>query len=462
MMISRYSITAIALLGLALVAGCNGDSTTEPTPPSADDARSGGEMTIMNASSAAFSFPAPNLDGEAFNLHAEGDAAFEATFVTAPASVNAGLGPVYNNTSCISCHARDGRGRPPYSGENFSSMLFRISIPGTGSDGGPNPVPGFGGQLQNRSVFGVSAEGTISTTYIEQQGTFADGQSYTLRKPRYVVESSYRPTPAGMMISPRIAPPVVGLGLLEAVPESALLANADEADHDGDGISGRANYVWDVKEGKQAIGRFGWKANTPSLLQQAAAAYNNDMGITSTMFPLETCHGQPQCDTTSDDPEVDEQTLKAAAHYTATLAVPARRNLNNPQVQRGQVVFRAASCNRCHVETLQTGIAPNAPYLSNQTIHPYTDLLLHDMGEGLADNRPDYLANGREWRTQPLWGIGLTRIVNGHTFFLHDGRARDLMEAILWHGGEAEASRNYVQQLPRADRDALIAFLESL
>ncbi|MBX7218286.1 MAG: thiol oxidoreductase, partial [Candidatus Kapabacteria bacterium] len=258
MMISRYSITAIALLGLALVAGCNGDSTTEPTPPSADDARSGGEMTIMNASSAAFSFPAPNLDGEAFNLHAEGDAAFEATFVTAPASVNAGLGPVYNNTSCISCHARDGRGRPPYSGENFSSMLFRISIPGTGSDGGPNPVPGFGGQLQNRSVFGVSAEGTISTTYIEQQGTFADGQSYTLRKPRYVVESSYRPTPAGMMISPRIAPPVVGLGLLEAVPESALLANADEADHDGDGISGRANYVWDVKEGKQAIGRFGW------------------------------------------------------------------------------------------------------------------------------------------------------------------------------------------------------------
>lgn len=461
MITSRHRITTAALLGLALVAGCGNDSTTEPTPPTATDAHSGGETTIFNASSAAFSFPAPNLDGSAFNLHTEGDAAFEATFVTAPANVNAGLGPVYNNTSCIGCHARDGRGRPPLADENFSSMLFRISIPGADAQGGPNPVPGFGGQLQDRGVFGIPAEGKVNVTYIDRQGTFADGLPYTLREPRYVVASSYRPIPAGMMISPRVAPPVFGLGLLEAIPESALLANADPSDQNGDGISGRANYVWDAQADRTTIGRFGWKAGAPSLLQQAAAAYNNDMGITSTMFKLETCHGQTQCDTSSDDPEVDLQTLKAAAHYTATLAVPARRGLNDTRVQRGEVVFRAANCNRCHMETLQTGVAPNAPYLSNQTIHPYTDLLLHDMGDELADNRPDYLADGREWRTPPLWGIGLTRIVSGHTFFLHDGRARDLMEAILWHGGEAATARNYVQQLPRADRDALIAFLES-
>ena len=261
---------------------------------------------------------------------------------------------------------------------------------------------------------------------------------------------------------PRVGPPVFGRGLLEAIPEETILALADEEDADGDGISGKANYVWDPVSEQTVLGRFGLKANSPNLLVQSAAAYHMDIGITNEVFPEESSFGQPQADELGDDPELEDGALEAVTFYVQTLAVPNRRNVSAPEVESGQLVFAQAGCASCHVPTLRTGPSEVSPVLANQIIHPYTDMLLHDMGPGLADDRPDFHASGTEWRTPPLWGIGMTRLVNGHTNFLHDGRARNLLEAIIWHGGEAQAARDYVADLPEEELDALLAFLRSL
>ncbi len=449
------------LVGLMTLLGACNDPGIGASPAD-EDVPAGGATTLYLATSTAFSTPAPNLSAAGLELHRQGDVGFEAVFVTSPATVNGGLGPVYNNTSCASCHVRDGRGRPPGPGEVMASMLFRVSIPGQAADGGPLAVPGFGLQLQERGIFGVEPEAAIVIQYTDSIGRFADGTTYRLRVPRYIAHRSYRPLPADMMISPRVASPVFGLGLLEAVPEAGILALADEADRDGDGISGRANQVWDATAGRWVLGRFGWKANVPTLLQQTAAAYNNDMGITSSMFPVESCHGQPQGEGYEGEPEISDGVLRATAYYTQTLGVPARRNVRNPDVRRGEALFREANCSGCHRPLLLTGMLEGVPEVSGQRIAPYTDLLLHDMGAALADERPDYLASGSEWRTPPLWGIGLTQVVSGHTYFLHDGRAQSLLEAIMWHGGEAERSREFFRKLSRSDRDAVIAFLQSL
>ena len=343
-------------------------------------------------------------------------------------------------------------------------MLFRVSLPNPESDGtqGPVPVPGFGTQLNNRAIFGVAPEGTVTINYTEGELTTSDGAKVYLRTPNYEIKDTYQPLPDDVEISPRVAPVLFGLGLLEAIPESTILALEDEHDQDGDGISGKANYVWDVQERGLNLGRFGWKANQPTLLQQVASAYHDDIGITTSLLPRENSAGQLQHDGRGDDPELSDEILDVVTFYIQTLAVPARRNLDDPNVQRGEELFESAGCSGCHIPTLRTGTLAGVPAVSNQTIHPYTDLLLHDMGPGLADNRPDFLAGGSEWRTPPLWGIGLIKVVNGHTNLLHDGRARGLLEAILWHGGEAEQSREAVQNMSASDRDALIAFLESL
>jgi CxxC motif-containing protein (DUF1111 family) len=311
----------------------------------------------------------------------------------------------------------------------------------SGPHGGPAPVPGFGEQLQLRAVVGSMPEAHVAMSYEETGGTFGDGTSYSLRRPTYGIVDPYAPLPAGLLVSPRVAPPVFGLGLLEAVPEPTVLAHADPGDADGDGISGRANYVWDEEHQQAALGRFGWKANTPTLPQQTAAAYSNDMGVTSDLFPAETCAGQaPECG--AHDPEIAADLVELVVHYTRTLGVPARRQIGEAATSRGDA-----------------GVLPE---LAGQTVRPYTDLLLHDMGPDLADERPDFEASGSEWRTPPLWGIGLTEVVNGHSNFLHDGRARSVLEAILWHGGEGAAARDRFKALPAVDRDAVIAFLRSL
>jgi len=340
-------------------------------------------------------------------------------------------------------------------------MLFRSSIAGAGPHGGPNPVPGFGGQLQMRAIAGYTPEIQAAISYVETQGVFTDGTSFKLQVPTYTLTGMYEALPAGVLVSPRVAPAVFGLGLLEAVPDGMLLALADPKDRDHNGISGRINYVWNQAHRRSEIGRFGWKSNQPALFQQTAGAYNGDMGITSPLFPSESCEGQfAGCERHA--PEVDNTTVADVAFYTQTLGVPARRNLDDPQVAQGEELFHATGCAGCHVATLQTGTLQGVREVSHQVIHPYTDLLVHDMGAGLADNRSDFQANGNEWRTAPLWGIGLVQTVNGHTNFLHDGRARSLMEAVLWHGGEAKRARERVRGSSADERAALIAFLESL
>ncbi len=426
-------------------------------------ALAGGTTTIFSAASQAFELPAPNLDGPRLDKHLAGDTAFGDSFVTAPAPVFSGLGPIFNNNACDSCHPKNGRGRPPREGERLASMFLRVSLPGADPlTGGPLAVPGMGTQIQHRANFSVLPEGDVVISEEFSHGMFGDGAAFELRRLRFQIENPAQPIPDTVLTSPRVALPVFGRGLLEAIDEDTLLDFADEDDADGDGISGRPNRVWDVVRQQTVLGRFGWKANNPNLLQQTFTAYNQDMGVTNPFLPQESAFGQLQDDGLADDPEIDLETVDVATLYVQTLAVPARRHLDDPQVQHGEALFHEAQCAGCHIPTIRTGVLAGVPEVSNQTIHPYTDLLLHDMGDSLADGRPDFVATGREWRTPPLWGIGLTRRAQGHTFFLHDGRARNLTEAILGHGGEAEAAREAFRLMAVDERAALLAFLASL
>ena len=459
----RLVLPCAAALALSFAA-CS-DEPTAPVGSKPEAPLAGGATTIYDATTRAFSTAAPNLSGDAVGHHVQGEAAFAASFVASPAPVNGGLGPVFNNNSCVSCHPGAGRGSPPDGGRASETMSLRMSVAGTHPDGtgSPLPVPGFGSLLQTRAIFGVRPMGSMEVSYqIEMIELYNDGTPCSLRLPVSWIATAYQELPPGVMISPRVAPPIFGRGLLEAIDDATLLALADENDGDGDGISGRPNYVWDHAAQDVRIGRFGLKANSPSLRQHIADDYRGEMGITNSLFAVESSFGTEMWDGVNDEPEIDDATLDAVTFYVQTLAVPARRGVRQPEVVRGERLFARANCTGCHVPTLTTGELPGVPQVSNQTIYPYTDLLLHDMGEGLQDEREDFAANGREWRTPPLWGLGLTSTVSGHTFLLHDGRARTMMEAIMWHGGEAEASREYVRNLSQSDRDALVRFLESL
>lgn len=429
----------------------------------------GGQTTIFDTTPNAFSQPAPGLERMDELFFFVGNSFFNQNWVEAPASTTArdGLGPFFNSRSCAGCHFKDGRGRPPLAeGESPTGFLIRLSIPQRDIHGAYLPEPTYGGQFQDQSIMGAQGEGQLSITYTELPGTYPDGTSYTLRQPIYQFENLvYGDMHPETLFSPRVANQMIGLGLLEAIPEETLLSLADPNDRNGDGISGRPNLVWDYYNNRTAIGRFGWKANQPHLLQQVAGAFAGDMGISTSLFPNLSCTAtQTDCAdlATGGTPEISDDDLLKVVLYSSVLAVPAQRDFESDPVQEGSRVFESAGCTSCHVPTLQTGIHWTIPALSQQTIHPYTDLLLHDMGEGLADNRPDFQASGSEWRTPPLWGIGLFETVNEHTFYLHDGRARNLEEAILWHGGEAEASREAFLKLSAAEREALLAFLRSL
>lgn len=449
-------------LGFGLLVYLQSCRKAELWEESTEEWFSGGQQTVFDHGSGAFSSAFPIISQRNSFVHEVGDLAFEQTFVS-NGIINPGLGPLYNSVSCTSCHIADGRGTPVGPGPNIISLLFRISIPGNNIHGGPLEVPGFGNQLQQNAISGIDAEASMSISYTESEIILSDGSTVSLRTPVYTIENAYANWPANAMISPRIAPPVFGLGLLEAISEQDILVHADEYDIDLNGISGKPNYVWDVLSQQHALGRFGWKCGAPSLLQQTAGAYNEDMGITNFIFPKESSHSQIQQEgDLVQETELSDSLLHAVSHYVATLAVPARRDLDAPIVQRGKEVFMSSGCADCHQPSFRTEVNVAFPEVSNQLIFPYSDMLLHDMGEGLSDGRTDFLATGNEWRTAPLWGIGLTDVVNGHNNFLHDGRARSLLEAVLWHGGEAENSKNKVIQLTTADREALIAFLESL
>ncbi len=432
------------------------------------DALSGGAATVYATTRQAFEQPLPHLTPDQETQFFVGNSFFNRNWVSAPSSTTArdGLGPLFNARSCSACHLHDGRGRPPEPAEDILSMLVRLSIPGREAQRGVVPEPTYGDQLNGLAVHGVPPEGRVLVTYEEIPGTYGDGEPYSLRKPTYTLaDLKYGPMHPDTLLSPRVAPAMIGLGLLEAVPAEALLGLADPDDTDGDGISGRPNRVWDKVWRQTVLGRFGWKANQPNVAQQVAGAFLGDIGITSPLFPDENCPPAAlECREALNGgtPELSNKLFGHVVFYSRTLAVPARRDLQQSDVRRGRQLFNEAQCGACHTPTLRTGEVPGLPDLSRQVIHPYTDLLLHDMGAPLADGRPDFEATGSEWRTPPLWGIGLVETVNRHTYFLHDGRARNLAEAILWHGGEADASKAYFRRLPRADREALLQFLRSL
>ena len=452
--------------GLVVLSGC---SRVEPWRAyELGEELSGGATTVTDTTRAAFSFSARNLTAEERGDFTVGKNLFGDNWVTAPSSTSArdGLGPIYNALSCGSCHFHDGRGRPPEAGEGeMLSSLVRLSVPGATEHGGPSPEPTYGGQLQPRSILGVPAEGGTTVTWEEVAGAYADGESFSLRRPTIAFHDlAFGPMAADVLTSLRVAPAIFGLGLIEAIPETSIEANADPDDADGDGISGRANRVWDQAAGAVRLGRFGWKANQPSIRQQTAGAFLGDIGITTSLFGDRECGPtQTACLAALDGgaPELEDRLLDFVVFYGRTLAVPARRDVTDPTVLRGKAIFHEAGCAGCHVPSFETG-ASDIAALAHQRIWPYTDLLLHDMGEGLADGRPDFEATGREWRTPPLWGLGLLETVSRHEYLLHDGRARGVAEAILWHGGEGERAREAFRTMPRADRDALVRFMESL
>ena len=485
----RPAAAAAALLAAGvLVAGTDPDALGE---------KAGGDTTVYATGRNAFSFPAANLEDPERTRFVIGNSFFRRNWVEAPASTKArdGLGPHFIARSCGGCHVQDGRCEPPAIfnrlGETKDptvALLMRLSIPGTDAHGGPQHDPVYGDQFNNAAIQGVKPEGRVTLRYETVRGQFADGTPYSLQKPLYgFAELGYGPLHPDVMASPRIAPQIIGVGLLEAIAEADILANAaDQAAAPGP-IKGQPNHVWDAPSGRMMLGRFGWKANTGSLAHQSAGAFNGDMGITSSVFWKEGCtpaqkdclaapHGggkrtghdglMPSSQASAQVPEIDDQTLGDVVFYAATLAPAARRKPEDPQVLRGQALFAQAQCATCHRPSYTTGepLFPRltSPRVANQRIWPYTDLLLHDMGDGLADGRPDFLANGRQWKTPPLWGVGLFRDVNSHQRLLHDGRANGVLEAVLWHGGEAQGAKEQVLKFTKRDRDALVAFVNSL
>jgi CxxC motif-containing protein (DUF1111 family) len=463
-------------MGIALAiqaAGCSSDgagegSSTAGLRPEPGEHLPGGDTTnTLLFGGKAFTRAAENITSEHEQLFFSGNSFFSSAWVQAPSSTTArdGLGPLFNARSCGACHFEDGRGRPPLADEEeFSSMLLRI---GTGSrmeSGEPEADPIYGGQLQPFAIPGISAEGTPRHTCSRHPGTFADGEEYSLLAPTYWVEEQAYGPMQGVAISPRVAPHMIGLGLLEAIPEERLMELADPDDLDGDGISGRTNLVPDAATGELVVGRFGWKAEQPTVRQQSAGAFLGDIGITTSLFPNADCtDAEVECAEAQNggEPEASDSVLLAVEVYSRLLAPPERAGYAEQGVLRGKALFSEIGCDACHTPRHVTG-GSDLEELVGQTIWPYTDLLLHDMGEALSDGRPSFAAEGTEWRTPPLWGIGRIPEVNGHNRLLHDGRARGVVEAILHHGGEGAAARDGFLSLSKDERTELVTFVESL
>ena len=468
------------------------DRVQQVTRPATDfskaepfEAMSGGATTSTEKpDTGAFSHSSANMPFERRHDFKLGNALFQKLWVSSPSSTQAsdGLGPLYNARSCQACHIKDGRGRPPLPGEDATSMLLRLARPArtpAEEDAIKRhevlnfPDETYGEQLQNLAIPGVNSEGKLVRSYQEQSVTLADGDVISLRKPSYGVSGThYGALGADTTLSPRIAQPTLGLGLIEAVADEDILALADPDDKNGDGISGNPAWVRDHRSGALRLGRFGWKAQNASVRDQSASAFMHDIGISTPDAPFhygDCTKAQTDClkmptgvQPRLGDVEAPSPVLDLVTFYVENLAVPARRNVDAPDVLKGKQLFYTSGCTACHTPKFVTRRNANDALHSFQLIWPYADFLLHDMGEGLADGQQVGEASGREWRTQPLWGIGLTQTVNGNGFYLHDGRARNLREAILWHGGEAEKSRQDFKALSKTERKAVLRFLGSL
>ncbi|WP_422091823.1 di-heme oxidoredictase family protein [Tenacibaculum ovolyticum] len=418
----------------------------------------------------AFGRGIPSLSNLQSSFFGIGDAMFNQSWVSAPATTTSrdGLGPIFNARACSACHLNDGRGEPILeTGASSKGLLIRLST-GNSITTGPVGHGAYGGQLQDKSNLGIKIEADIQVVFSYIKGTYADGSTYELRKPNYTIINENYGSLVGVQTSPRIGQQLIGLGFIDALSEASILENADPNDANNDGISGKANYVWNVKKDKLTIGKFGWKSNQPTLNQQVAGAFNGDMGLTTSIFPNENCPEGVDCsqlfngNNPGENVEVPDKQFSRMALYMAAISVPKRRNYKEEAVLKGKKIFRDLKCASCHVDNFTTGTNEILSQINNIKISPFSDFLLHDMGDELADNRADFLANGNEWRTQPLWGLGLIEAVNGHTFLLHDGRARNIEEAILWHGGEAESAKESFKQKTKTEREELLQYLNSL
>ncbi len=498
---ARYSVLAIAcLLSAGAAAGMltRDDLTAEDrarveavTQPATDfsnaepfEAMQGGAATVRKARDAnALSHPSANLSFEDQQTFLVGNGLFRKEWVSAPSSTQAsdGLGPLFNAGACQSCHIKDGRGHAPVSADDGAvSLLVRVSLPPDEEqwkaiEAGlmvAVPEPTYGLQIQDFAVAGLNAEGKVEIDYEDLPVTLAGGEVVTLRKPALSISNpGFGPMDARAQLSARIAPAMGGMGLLEAIHPADILANADPEDADGDGISGRVNMVGDGKGGL-TIGRFGWKAIMPTVEDQTAHAFAGDMGLSTPVLPSHwgdcseaeaPCRDMPHGAQERLGPEeVPRDLLDFVVFYSKNLALPARTESDDDTVLRGKQASYEAGCASCHVPKFVTSRDADHEAHRFQLIWPYTDLLLHDMGEGLADGRSEGIASGTEWRTPPLWGIGTAATISAEAGYLHDGRARTLEEAILWHGGEAQAARDAYAGMESETRAALIAFLESL
>ncbi|MDD9942636.1 MAG: thiol oxidoreductase [Myxococcales bacterium] len=471
--------------------GATASGRFEPPPERTSEVMPGGATSISQPAGAppAFDLPAANLRPDQRTAFYAGRALARQPWVKAPSSTDArdGLGPLYNARSCLACHVRGGRGRVSTAdGQLSTATLVRLSLPGRDPSVGVLPEPTYGTQLQLRSIAlreqlpgsggrsgvrlsSIPAEAGVAVRWLEQAYRYPDGSEVVLRRPEIALEGlGYGPLHAETRIGLRHTPPLHGLGLLALIDQEDIARLADPDDRDGDGVSGRQNRVWDPIDGRARPGRFGLKANQASLRVQVAAALRTDVGITSSVFPEQPCTAaQPRCQRApggalAGEAEISDDLLALLVGFVRSIGVPRRRTADHPLVRRGRGLFYRTGCASCHAPSFVTGSDPSAPHLSGQEIWPYTDLLLHDMGPGLSDGRRDYLAAGSEWRTPPLWGVGLARAVRKDVGLLHDGRARTVEEAVLWHDGEARASRERYAGLAARDRRALLSFVRSL
>jgi CxxC motif-containing protein (DUF1111 family) len=432
----------------------------------------------------AFSQFSANITFEEEGTFKLGNALFRKNWVSSPSSTQAsdGLGPLFNARACQSCHLKDGRGHPPEGSADVTSMFLRLAREASTAEEQAKiaahdtlnfPDPVYGTQLQDLAVPGLTGEGRMRIVYDEIEVKLGDGSVASLRKPSYSIEDlAYGPLDTRTTLSPRVANPMIGLGLVEQIHPADILAHVDPEDRDDDGISGKAAIVRDPVTGEPTLGRFGWKAQQATVRHQSADALAGDIGISSPEAPAhwgDCTPAQPAClamptgvQARLGDTEAPVPVMDLITFYSQNLAVPMRRDAENKDVLAGKQAFYEFGCVACHTPKFVTRRdAPNKAQ-AFQLIWPYSDFLLHDMGDGLADGQQVGVATGTEWRTPPLWGIGLTQKVNGHTFFLHDGRARNLTEAILWHGGEAQKARDRFAATDAPTREALIKFLESL
>jgi CxxC motif-containing protein (DUF1111 family) len=425
----------------------------------------------------------PGLDaGDRFRL-ALGHAVFRKSWVSAPSSTTSsdGLGPLYNARSCAQCHPQGGRGQPEPSGDLPSALVLRLAVPArtsveqallAGRRAGSLPEPVYGRQLQPFAIQGHRSEGRLEVSYDKAPVALDDGEIVRVREPSYrIVNLGHGPLRKDVTTSARVAPALIGLGLIEMVPEEQILAWEGRASA-GDGVRGVASRVWSKERGKVVLGRFGWKAGVASVREQVALAFSLDLGISSSLFdqpagdcttPQEECRQAPHGGRGPHGGyELADTLLDLVTFYVANAVVPTHPPAITGATAEGEALFHGAGCGACHRPGFVTGETGGPAHFRGREIRPYTDLLLHDMGDDLADGHSEGLADGRMWRTAPLWGAGRAQTPDGRQTYLHDGRARSIDEAVLWHGGEARAAREAFTRLSAGERRALVAFVKSL